>query len=119
MIIGLFELVATNSKSLGVISPEISGSDEDSGRSKISGTGALGIGMSVSCRYGFRADWQNLDKQFLICIFSKILLCQFNKNNNHRNCKRHLFLLSNSPPKQLSVAKMAAHVRYPSFCLDE
>ena len=94
MITGLFELVATNSKPLGVVSLEISGSDEDFGRSKISGTGALGIGMSVSRRYGFRADWQNLDKQFLICIFSKILLYQFNKNNNHRNCKRHFFCLA-------------------------
>ena len=54
---GVFELAATNSKSL-VASLELSGSDEDSGRSKTSEEGALGIGMSVPCGTGFRADWQ-------------------------------------------------------------
>ena len=54
---GVFELAATNSKSLDVASLELSGSDEDSGRSKTSGEGALGIGTS-GCGTGFRADWQ-------------------------------------------------------------
>ena len=55
---GVFELAATNSKSLEVASLELSGSDEDSGCSKTCGKGALGIGMSVPCGTGFRADWQ-------------------------------------------------------------
>ena len=53
---GVFELAAINSKSLDVASLELSASDEDSGRSKTSGEGALGIGMSVPCGTGFRAD---------------------------------------------------------------
>ena len=55
---GVFELAATDSKSLDVASLELSASDKDSGRSKTSGEGALGIGMSVPCGTGFRADWQ-------------------------------------------------------------
>ena len=55
---GVLELAATNSKSLDVASLELSGSDEDSGRSKTSGEGALEIGMSLPCGTGFKADWQ-------------------------------------------------------------
>ena len=53
---GVFELAATNLKSLDVASLELFGSDENSGRSKTSGKGALEIGMSVPCGTGFRAD---------------------------------------------------------------
>ena len=52
----MFELAATNSKSLDVALLELFGSDEDSGRSKTSGKEALEIGMSVPCGTGFRAD---------------------------------------------------------------
>ena len=55
---GVFDLAATNSKSLGVALLELSGSDEGSECLKTSGGGALGIGMSVPCGTGFRADWQ-------------------------------------------------------------
>ena len=55
---GVFELAATNSKSLDVASLELSGSDEDSRDSKTFGKEALGTGMSVPCATGFRADWQ-------------------------------------------------------------
>ena len=55
---GVFDLAATNSKSLDIASLELSGSDKDPECLKTSGGGALGIGMSVPCRTGFRADWQ-------------------------------------------------------------
>ena len=55
---GVLDLAATNSKSLDVASLELSVSDEDSGCSKTSGRGGLGIGMLVPCGTGFRADWQ-------------------------------------------------------------
>ena len=54
----MFDLAATNSKSLDVASLELSGSDEDSECSKTSGGGALGIGMR-NWFQGRLATWIN------------------------------------------------------------
>ena len=60
MITGVFELAASATSFeplVSLVSLELSYSAEDSGLLKTSAVGALGIGMSVSRRYGFRADW--------------------------------------------------------------
>ena len=60
---GVFELAATQSKSLDAASLELSGSKENSGISKTSEEEVLRIVISVPCGTGLRADWQ-LEKQF-------------------------------------------------------
>ena len=59
---GVFELAATQSKSLDAASLELSGSNENSGISKTSEDGVLRFDISVPCGNDFRADLQ-LDKQ--------------------------------------------------------
>ena len=51
---GVFGVAATRFQPLDIASLELSGSDENSKRSKKSGVGALEIEMSVPCRYSFR-----------------------------------------------------------------
>ena len=55
---GVFELATTSLKPLDVVLLELSDSNEDLRRLKTSEVEALGIEMSVRCRYGFRADCQ-------------------------------------------------------------
>ena len=53
----MLELTTASFKPLDVVLLELSSSNEDSNCSKTSEVGALGIGMSISFRYGFRANW--------------------------------------------------------------
>ena len=55
---GDFQLATISFKPHDVISLELSSSNEDSGHLKTSGVGGLEIGMSISCRCSFKANWQ-------------------------------------------------------------
>ena len=53
----VFELAAARSKPRDVALLELSGLDQDSGRSKFFGVGVLEIDMSVPDKYDSKVDW--------------------------------------------------------------